>query len=61
MVFTLPGLDEDAIERWWNSFKEAGHKYNLLMRNCCNIVLECLRAGGLKAAKDNYIIRFLMK
>lgn len=55
-VFTIPGLDEDAIERWWNLFKEAGHKYNLLMKNCCHIVMECLRAGGLKAAKDAVLV-----
>lgn len=52
VIFTIPGLDEGAMEEWWNSWKEAGHEYDLVENNCCHIVMKCLCAGGIKNAKE---------
>ena len=42
-VFSIEGLDETAIQSWWDSFNE---KWHLLSQNCCDTVIGGLRAGG---------------
>lgn len=41
----LTGLDEDAIGRWWRSFR-TGEEYRLFVQNCSTVVAMALKAGG---------------
>ena len=45
-TFEVTGLDENRINVWGESYLDAGENYNLVTRNCCNIVMNALRAGG---------------
>lgn len=42
-IFNIDGLDEDAIQTWWDNFNT---RWNLLSQNCCKTVIDGLRAGG---------------
>ena len=41
--YRINGLDENAIQEWWDHFDERWH---LLSQNCARTVIEGLRAGG---------------
>ena len=43
LSFNIQGLDEDAIQRWWDVFNT---RWSLLRQNCCKTVIDGLRAGG---------------
>ncbi|KAL3855438.1 hypothetical protein ACJMK2_014649 [Sinanodonta woodiana] len=46
-VFTLTScVDEDAIHRWWNSFKN-GSTYSVFNQNCCWVVFQALVNGSV--------------
>ena len=35
--------------RWWTSLQSSGSKYNVILKNCCHVVLDALKAGGFDA------------
>lgn len=39
------GLDEDAIEKWWDKYKDE-NKWKTLSQNCSTVGAEALKAGG---------------
>lgn len=39
------GLNASAIHSWWDSWRQA-NKYNLLLNNCDDTVVNALKAGG---------------
>lgn len=41
--FAIGGLDENAMQRWWDSFN---NRWWLLGQNCCKTVIDGLRVGG---------------
>ena len=41
--FDIYGLDETAMQRWWDNFSS---RWNLLGQNCCQTVIDGLRVGG---------------
>lgn len=44
-TYTLDWLDEDAIQNWWDRYKQENN-WKLLTSNCCKIVYEALVSGG---------------
>ena len=42
-VYRINGLDENAIQAWWDHFDE---RWRLLGQNCARTVIEGLKAGG---------------
>jgi RHS repeat-associated protein len=41
----ISGLDEAAIEKWWNEFK-GNHQWSTLSQNCSTTAVQALAAGG---------------
>lgn len=52
-MFYIPGLNEDAIKKWWNSGQ--GHGDWCSGNNCADIVEEALRQGGFDVPTENWI------
>jgi RHS repeat-associated protein len=44
-VIHLDNLDEDAIQRWWDKFRQK-HKWKTFSQNCSTTVADALDAGG---------------
>ena len=44
-MIQVNGLDEGAIENWWNSFKNS-NQYSTLGQNCSTTAADALNAGG---------------
>ena len=43
----ITGLDEDAIQKWWDSFRsDPNNEWNVLLQNCSSIVADALAVGG---------------
>lgn len=38
-------IDTDKMEKWWNKF-QGQYQYHFIRKNCCDVVLEALEAGG---------------
>ena len=51
----IGGLDEDAMQRWWDNFKT---RWWLLGQNCCKTVIDGLRAGGSDSRLDGFQLKF---
>jgi len=45
----IPGLDEAAIEKWWEDYQKNG-QWKTLSNNCSTIMYRALRAGGAPRA-----------
>lgn len=45
VVIHIDGMNEAAIQRWWDSYKDH-NTWKTLSRNCSTTVYEALRAGG---------------
>ena len=59
--FKFEGLDEDAIQRWWDDFNTS---WNLFGQNCCKTVIDGLRIGGSESrlsfmARSYYAVTLL--
>ena len=48
LTVNIPGLDEAAVMSWWTSLQSSGSKYNVILKNCCHVVLDALTAGGFR-------------
>ncbi|MEQ1833827.1 MAG: hypothetical protein ABL977_12295 [Candidatus Eisenbacteria bacterium] len=49
----IRGLDEDAICRWWHTFRD-GEEYRLFVQNCSTVVALALKAGGGTARTSGF-------
>ncbi len=43
----IDGLDEDAIEKWWDTFRKA-NRWKTLSQNCSTVAATALRKGGAR-------------
>jgi RHS repeat-associated protein len=53
LMFYIPGLNEEAIKKWWNNGK--GHGDWCSGNNCADIVEDALREGGFDVPSENWI------
>lgn len=44
-------MDVEKIRRWWQTIKDGGG-YHFLLNNCCDLVVQALREGGLDIGKS---------
>ncbi|CAC5407928.1 unnamed protein product [Mytilus coruscus] len=44
-------IDVEKIRKWWQKIKDDGG-YHLLFNNCCDLVVQALREGGLEIRKS---------
>ncbi|OQB99589.1 MAG: hypothetical protein BWX78_01691 [Firmicutes bacterium ADurb.Bin099] len=45
IVIDIKGLDEEAIQKWWDKFKDNNY-WKTFSQNCSTTIAEGLKAGG---------------
>ena len=45
IVIDIKGLDEEAIQKWWDKFKDNNY-WKTFSQNCSTTIAEGLEAGG---------------
>lgn len=43
---TISNLDEAKIQKWWDTYRQEKTEWNVIYRNCCNVVYKALVSGG---------------